>query len=135
MNKIILTLVCVGAIGLGAQPAAAQMMISRTLTTDNTQTAEEEAAGKNLWQQLQTEAVVCANLTDDDFDSLGEYFMGLMMGNSHAAMNLMMRQMMGDDGETQMHVVMGKRFTSCDPSAVVPATATGFTPMMQMMWG
>jgi hypothetical protein len=40
-------------------------------------------------------------LTDEDFGALGEYFMGQMMGSSHSAMNQMMVNMMGEEGEKQ----------------------------------
>src|SRR3989344_9413504 len=62
--------------------------------------------------------------------------MGQMMGDSHAAMNAMMIQMHGEDGEEQIHVVMGKRLSSCDiTSAALPAGSDGWMPMMNMMWG
>src|SRR3990167_7230901 len=46
--------------------------------------------------------------------------MGLMMGEQHEAMNNRMIQMMGETGEEQMHVAMGKRFSDCDLNAPVP---------------
>ncbi|MBI2416015.1 MAG: hypothetical protein HYV33_05155 [Candidatus Kerfeldbacteria bacterium] len=51
-------------------------------------TVREEAEGKIIWQQLQDNEVSCAELTDDNFGSLGEYYMGLMVGNAHESMNL-----------------------------------------------
>jgi putative membrane protein len=74
-------------------------------------------------------------LSDGDFGSLGEYFMGQMMGGSHFAMNQMMVAAMGEDGEEQMHSVMGKRLSGCDTSAAFPLQSVGFMPMMQMMMG
>ena len=61
--------------------------------------------------------------------------MGQMIGTSHEAMNTMMEQMMGKEGEEQMHVVMGKRLSGCDTSAAIPSQGVGFMPMMQMMMG
>jgi len=58
-----------------------------------------------------------------------------MIGDSHEAMNNMMIQMMGEKGEEQMHVVMGKRLSGCDTSAAFPSQGIGFMPMMQMMMG
>jgi len=99
-------------------------------------TAREEQEGKELWDKLQSKELTCADLNDGDFGVLGEYFMGQMMGDSHAAMNAMMIQMHGEDGEEQIHVVMGKRLSSCDiTSAALPAGSDGWMPMMQMMWG
>ncbi len=97
-------------------------------------TAREEAEGKAVWEKFQAKQVACANLSEADFAALGEYFMGLMMGDSHAAMNQMMVSAMGEEGEEQMHVAMGKRLSGCDPSAVYPASGSGFMPMMNM-WG
>lgn len=98
-------------------------------------TAREEAEGKEVWQQLQDKTITCDTLSDEQFGALGEYFMGQMMGDSHAAMNQMMIQMMGEEGEEQMHVVMGKRLSGCSTSATYPMSGTGFMPMMNMMMG
>lgn len=53
--------------------------------------------------------MTCANMKNDDFEALGEYFM------------------------EQMHAVMGKRMSGCDNSAAYPASGAGFMPMMNMM--
>jgi len=98
-------------------------------------TAREEAEGKAIWEKLQAKELRCEDLTDENFGALGEYFMGQMMGASHEVMNNMMIQMMGEEGEEQMHVVMGKRLSGCDASAAFPSPGTGFMPMMQMMMG
>ena len=95
--------------------------------------AQEEAEGKEIWEKLQAKDISCESLTDENFGSLGEYFMGQMMGNSHAAMNTMMEQMTGKEREEQMHVVMGKRLSGCDTSAQLPSNEVGFMPMMWMM--
>src|SRR3989344_7249782 len=113
--------------------ASAQMMGS-SLPADD-QTAREEVEGKALWQKLQNKEINCDALSDDNFGALGEYFMGQMMGDSHAAMNQMMIRMMGEEGEEQMHVVMGKRLSGCETSATYPISGTGFMPMMNMMMG
>ena len=98
-------------------------------------TAREEQEGKELWDKLQVKEVACADLNDEQFGVLGEYFMGTMAGKSHAAMNAMMMQMHGEEGEEQIHVVMGKRLSGCDTSASVPEISGGWMPMMNMMWG
>ena len=102
--------------------------------TDN-HTAREEAEGEIVWQKLQSKEVVCGDLSDEDFGALGEYYMGQMLGDSHEAMNEMMMRMHGEEGEEQIHVVMGKRLSGCDTSAIVPGTSGGWMPMMNMMWG
>ena len=98
-------------------------------------TTREELEGKEVWDKLRAKQVECANLSDEEFGTLGEYFMGQMMGDSHAAMNAMMIQMHGEDGEEQIHVVMGKRLSGCDTSATATGISGGWMPMMNMMWG
>src|SRR3989344_6580605 len=97
-------------------------------------TNREEQEGKELWDKFQAKEVACADLNDDQFGVLGEYFMGQMMGDSHAAMNAMMIQMQGEDGEEQIHIVMGKRLSECDTSAVASGW-NGWMPVMNMMSG
>lgn len=118
-------------------PVFAQGMMAPAAANgaDDDHTAAEEAAGKIVWEKLAAKETTCADLASGEFSSLGEYFMGLMMGSSHEAMNSMMTAMMGEEGEEQMHIAMGKRISGCDPSAAVPAQGIGYMPMMQMMWG
>lgn len=110
-------------------------IINNVATGSDSHTAREEAEGKAVWEKLQTKELACKDLTDDNFGTLGEYFMGQMMGTSHEAMNNMMIQMMGEQGEEQTHIVMGKRLSGCDTSAAFPSGSIGFMSMMQMMRG
>src|SRR3989344_1297496 len=114
---------------------SAQGMMGNTTTISDGHTAREEAEGKAVWEKLQTKELACKDLSDDNFGTLGEYFMGQMIGDSHEAMNNMMIQMMGEKSEEQMHVVMGKRLSGCDTSAAFSSQGIGFMPMMQMMMG
>lgn len=98
-------------------------------------TRQGEQKGKEIWDKLQSKQTHCTNLNDTDFGALGEYFMGTMTGDAHAAMNAMMMQMHGEQGEEQIHIVMGKRLSGCDTSAAFPSQSVGWAPMMQMMWG
>ena len=98
-------------------------------------TLREEKEGKEVWDKLQAKEITCADLNDEQFGVLGEYFMGQMMGNSHSSMNAMMMQAHGEEGEGQIHIVMGKRLSGCDTSALFPSGTTGWMPMMNMMWG
>ncbi|RJQ25453.1 hypothetical protein C4577_05525 [Candidatus Parcubacteria bacterium] len=102
----------------------------------NTSTAQEEAEGKAIWDKLQAKQLECKNLTDDDFEVLGDYFMGQSIGNTerHTAMDQMMKGMMGEQGEEQMHIVIGKRSSGCDPNASFPS-GYDFMPMMWWMMG
>lgn len=91
---------------------------------------EEEAKGKVIWEKLEAKELNCENLSNDDFEALGEYFMGQMTGTSHEAMNKMMEQMMGKKGEEEMHIVMGKRMSGCEPDTQMPQNMMNMMPMM-----
>lgn len=94
-------------------------------------TAAEVEAGRALDQSLQSGTKKCAELADNDFEVLGEFFMDRMMGESHESMNGMMKQTLGEKGEEQMHEVMGKRMSGCDASAQMPeAMMSGMMGMM-----
>ena len=110
---------------------SAQEGVQTGLASDD-HTAREEKEGKEIWEKLQAKQLGCKELTDDRYVVLGEYFMGQSIGDTqrHAAMNQMMISMMGEKGEKQMHIVMGKRLSGCDTSAQIPANDIGFMPMM-----
>src|SRR3989344_4006189 len=140
MKKFILTILSIVVVGSFAQNANAQMMGGFSNTSVDwdevvEHTAREEQEGKELWNKLQAKEVVCADLNDEQHGELGEYFMGQMMGNSHAAMNAMMIQAHGEEGEEQIHIVMGQRLSGCNVSATFSREGIGWMPMMQMMWG
>jgi hypothetical protein len=75
--------------------------------------AKEEADGKALYSKLQAKEAICADLADSDFELIGEYLMGQKAGASHEQMNAMIKQMMGDQGEEQMHISLAKSQTGC----------------------
>ena len=140
MKKLIFAIFATIVIGSFAANVNAQMMggFSNAAVDWNEvveHTAREEREGKELWNKLQTKEVACENLDDEQFGVLGEYFMGQMAGDSHAAMNAMMIQAHGEDGEEQIHIVMGKRLSGCNTSAAFPAISGGWIPMINMMWG
>lgn len=99
-------------------------------------TAREEKEGGKIWDALQVKQTECKNLSDDNYEALGEYFMGLSIGNTerHAAMNRIMTNMMGEQGEEQMHIALGKRSSGCDTNAPLPS-GYNMLPMMWMMGG
>lgn len=140
MNKFVLTILA-GFISVLVVPTAyAQMMgVSSNRTTGLDEIAEhtlrEEAEGKELWNKLQAEEIACADLDEEQYGVLGEYFMGQMVGDSHAAMNAMLIQMHGEDGEEKIHIAMGKRFSGCETSASFSAGNGDFLPMTNMMRG
>jgi|SRR3989344_5485242 len=112
----------------------AQGIMGNTATVSDGHTAREETEGKAVWEKLQTKELACKDLSDDNFGTLGEYFMGQMMGTSHEAMNNMMIQAHGEDGEEQIHIVMGKRLSGCDTSVMFPSQGIGFISMMMGRW-
>ena len=81
--------------------------------SDDGAQAKEEAEGKALYEKLQAKQARCQDLKDNDFELIGEYMMGQRAGASHEQMNAMMKQMMGTDGEEQMHIIMGKKLSGC----------------------
>src|SRR3989344_4636252 len=133
--KYIIILVLGFVFAVPSMSLAQGMMDIRGDAVDDNHTAREEAEGKAIWEKLQAEEISCNDLSDDNFGALGEYFMGLMTGTSHEAMNAMMIQMMGEEGEEQVHVAMGKRLSGCDTSATFSPQGMSFMPMMQMMGG
>ena len=105
---------------------------------DDGHTAREEAEGKTIWEKFQAEELKCQDLTNENFGALGEYFMGRMTGAQHVAMNNMMIQMMGEEGEKLMHIAMGKRMSNCEPNAPMPQNMMSggmMSMMMNMMMG
>lgn len=94
---------------------------------------EEEAEGKEVWKKLLNKTISCDALSDEQLHLLGEYFMGLMAGDSHQSMNEMMERMWGEQGEEQMHIIMGKRMSGCDTNATISGTIENMWGMMPMM--
>lgn len=114
---------------------SAQMMVQNQIsnTTDweaiVTHTEEEEIEGKEVFDALTSGAKQCEDLTTEDYEVLGEYFMGEMTGESHASMNAMLIRMHGEEGEEAIHAALGKRFSGCGGDEVDDALLTGY-PMM-----
>src|SRR3989338_761005 len=139
MKKSLLTAIILITLLLTPTSAFAQGMMTSSLSsvTYDDHTAREEVEGKEIWEKLQAKQLECKNLTDEQYGSLGEYFMGQSIGDTqrHALMNQMMTNMMGEEGEEQMHVAMGKRVSGCEPNAQVHSNRVSFMPMMWMMGG
>ena len=138
MKKILTLAILIFAFSLSApSPSFAQGMMNFNNTStqsDDGHTAREEAEGKEIWGKLQSGESKCEDLSDENFGALGEYFMGQMAGDSHEAMNNMMIAMLGEEGEEEMHVAMGKRMSDCEPNATMPQNMMN-GGMMQMMMG
>lgn len=110
----------------------AQGMMGSSSSSVNSATIQsqqqEEQEGKKFLDDLNNKTVSCSQLKDADFEKIGEYFMGRAIGDTsrHIAMNEMMKSMMSEQGEEQVHVAWGKRGSNCDTSSQV----VGFMPTM-----
>ncbi len=95
--------------------------------------AGEQREGAALFKQVQSGTKTCSQLSNTDFERIGEYVMGQMVGSTsaHEAMNSTMSRMMGTQAEEQMHVLLGRRLSGCGGG-----TAPGsYSTMMGMMGG
>ena len=72
--------------------------------------AEEEAQGRVIVEQIQSKTIQYSQLSDQQFELVGEYAMGLQMGAGHEAMNQSLVARFGETGERAMHIQMGKQF-------------------------
>lgn len=140
MRKNIFAIIIIVSVLFIADANAQMMMGGFSNSTEDwdevvEHTAREEQEGKEVWKKFQAKEIVCADLDDEQFGILGEYFMGIMMGDSHAAMNAMLMQMHGEEGEEQIHIALGKRLSGCDIAAAISSSGSGWMPMMNMMIG
>ncbi len=140
---LLLTLIFFATSGLFVQ-VHAQMMMGNygnsSITVDPTQVQQqqqEEAQGKQFFDQLQNQQTTCVKLTDSDFEKIGEYTMSQMFGgntSAHIAMNQRIQQMRGNTGEEQMHIQIGRNVTGCTTASSQNSTPRGGgSPMMG--WG
>jgi hypothetical protein len=85
-------------------------------------------AGQKIYQNLQNKKITCQQLMSDDYEKLGEYFMGLSAGSTqnHVYWDQRIQQMMGDSGDTQMHIVWGQRGSGCLTNTPLPSNAPAF---------
>lgn len=93
---------------------------------------KEQDEGKVIWQQLQDGQIKCADLTDNQYDKLGEYFMGQSAGSTqnHVLQDERIKQMMGENGETQMHINWGKSGSGCLKGGATSMMGLGYYPSM-----
>lgn len=93
--------------------------------------ADEQREGQQILRSVDGGDRRCSDLSNADFERVGEYVMGRMAGSTraHEQMNQLMANMMGGRGTEQMHEFMGRRFTGCGGSR----TPGGFGSMMGSM--
>jgi hypothetical protein len=91
--------------------------------------ADEQHEGEALIAQLQAGTKKCRDLSAEDFDHVGEYVMFRALGSIslHQAMNDRMTVMLGEQGESRMQQLMGKRYTGCSTGS---SGAAGYGGMM-----
>lgn len=120
---------------LAFTPAVSAQMMDEG--TNASTSSSDDQKGQNIYDQLQNKQTTCTKLTDDDFDALGDFYMGRMMGSAHDTMDQYMTQHLGANGERQAHIAMGERLSGCNESASYPSGASGYMPMawMGMMGG
>lgn len=142
MKKIIFSTIGIFGVSmlLGGTVFAQGMMGFSSSSVDNAaiqSQRQEEQDGKKILDDLNNKTITCSQFNDSDFEKVGEYFMGQSIGDTsrHIAMNEMMKSMMGEQGEEQIHTTWGKRGSGCDTSAAFPSQYTDVMPMMQMMMG
>lgn len=95
--------------------------------------AAEEQRGAELLTAVERGEMDCADLESGDFDAIGEFAMGRMLGSSsaHEAMDETITRMMGEAGLGRMHEVMGQRFADCGAAGA----QGGYGGMMGMLGG
>jgi hypothetical protein len=80
--------------------------------------AGEQTQGQNLIAQLQAGTKTCSALSAAALDHIGEYVMFRALGSTslHQAMNERMIAMLGEQGESRMHQLLGARYAGCSTS-------------------
>lgn len=98
--------------------------------------ATAERQGAELLQGVEAGKQTCQRLSPDQFEAIGEYVMGRMVGSParHEAMDQQIRTRSGASGEAQAHEFMGRRFTGC-ATADTPAVFGAMMGMMGMYSG
>lgn len=109
--------------------------LAATATPASASTGSDEQRGGALVQALTSGSRACDSFSSDDFELIGEYAMGRMLGSTsaHETMNARMRYMMSAQSEERMHVWMGQRYTRCATGAV-PQNLAGMWNMMGDWW-
>jgi Short C-terminal domain len=74
-----------------------------------------EGNGEALLRAVESGSKNCSDLSATDFEAMGEYTMGQMMGSArgHEAMDRFMSSMMGPESARKVHEAMGRRFAGC----------------------
>lgn len=116
---------------LAATGATVGLALLVAAPTGAAESAESRGAG--LLRAVEDGERDCADLSAADFEAIGEFAMGRMLGSpqAHESMDQLATRMMGAGGLERMHQVMGQRFAACGQ----PDFPGGFGQMMSMMPG
>ena len=92
--------------------AALAALVLAAATPAAASVADEQGEGAALLRALGSGERDYGALSARDFERVGEYWMGRMLGSTraHEAMNARMSRMMGASGEERMHELMGQRY-------------------------
>jgi hypothetical protein len=110
-------------------PAVLAAFLGMAVSPGFASTATEQREGELLFQQLQAGTKRCSTLTPDQFERIGEFAMGRMVGSTarHSEMNAQMRSMMGESGEEQAHQRMGHQFAGCGGAGSMMSMGSGMS--------
>jgi cobalamin biosynthesis Mg chelatase CobN len=110
-------------------PAVLAAFLGMAVSPGFASTATEQREGELLFQQLQAGTKRCSTLTPDQFERIGEFAMGRMVGSTtrHSEMNAQMRRMMGASGEEQAHQSMGRQFADCGGAGSMMSMGSGMS--------
>ena len=115
-KKLFLVLLILFSFFAFLKTANAQMMgNSEPSVTPSAQDIKDIQTGQNLYNKFQSKQLSCGQLKDADFEKIGEYVMNQRFSNTnqHIQMNNQAKQMMGENGEEQMHIQIAKNATGC----------------------
>jgi hypothetical protein len=89
--------------------------IKQSQVTPSAQDLDDIQKGQTLYNKFKNKQITCKQLKDDDLEKIGEYVMNQRFDstNNHIQMNERAKQMMGENGEEQMHIRLGKNATGC----------------------
>lgn len=99
--------------------------------------AGEQTQGQSLIGQLHAGTKTCSALSAGDLDHIAEYVMFQALGSTtlHQAMNDRMRVMLGEQGESRMHQLLGARYAGCSTHTSGIAGGAGMMGSSGMMGG
>lgn len=117
-------------------PAAVVLALLVPSVTSARALSAEEREGQGVVDAVRAGDQDCASVSRADFGAAGEYAMRQTFRSTraHESMNNLMREMMGERAEEQMHEYLGRRATRCGGGRR-PAAFAGMMATMSSMGG